>query len=352
MLAHLSSSLKNWSKQLASGADSARLLTQAAWIPKDVLSTIDQLDLTILVPNAQEIEPLIAQTILFEGKRFRPLLMLLMGQALGVPPAKLLPYARAAELVHAATLAHDDVVDDSHIRRRRPTLKAKAGNNRAVLIGDLLLAQVMKELSALGHIRLIHSLSVTVQQLVLGEWQQLGARGLVEIEWDHLYQVAHHKTASLLIWCAQTPAILEGYPEEMIQLCYQFGYHYGLGFQMVDDVLDFNTSLEKPFAKDLTEGLVNFVSRELVIQTPHLKPSFQILVESPRVLHAKEVPWTQVMLRSAQQSILSKAQDEFDQAKKALEQMTDWLKQNKAQFCSTSHLALHHILDVTLNRSF
>ena len=121
------------------------------------------------------------------------MLCFLMGQFLNVDLDKLQAYARAAEFVHAATLAHDDVIDESLIRRNRPTLNARVSNARAVLAGDLLLARVMAELSLLGEVRLIHELSLTVEELVHGEWLQLEARKVAAIHRPHLETVAKKK---------------------------------------------------------------------------------------------------------------------------------------------------------------
>src|SRR4051812_18458303 len=96
------------------------------WMPKETAQAVTKLDLNLSVHPVPEIDLLLSKTVLFRGKKFRPALCFLMGQLLGVPMEKLQPYARAAEFVHAATLAHDDVIDESEIRRNRPTLNARA----------------------------------------------------------------------------------------------------------------------------------------------------------------------------------------------------------------------------------
>src|SRR4051812_15877833 len=140
------------------------------WLPKATAQAVESLDLSLNVHSVPEVDILLSKTVLFRGKKFRPTLCFLMGQLLRLPQELLHPYARAAEFVHAATLAHDDVIDESLIRRNRPTLNARSSNARAVLAGDLLLARVMAELSSLGEIQIIHDLARTVEELVLGEW--------------------------------------------------------------------------------------------------------------------------------------------------------------------------------------
>ena len=176
------------------------------WLPKETLSAVQNLDLQLKVHSVPEIDILLGKTVLFRGKKFRPMLCFLMGQLFRLPVETLSPYARAAEFVHAATLAHDDVIDESVVRRNRPTLNARSTNARAVLAGDLLLARVMSELSDLGDIHIIRDLSGTVEELVSGEWLQLEARKVLSINREHLETVAKMKTASLMIWCCGTPA--------------------------------------------------------------------------------------------------------------------------------------------------
>ena len=136
------------------------------WIPAKTAEAVATLDLTLKVRSVPEIDGLLSKTVLFRGKKFRPTLCFLVGQLFGHELEKLHPYARAAEFVHAATLAHDDVIDESEVRRNRPTLNARVSNARAVLAGDLLLARVMAELSELGEIKIISDLSNTVEALV------------------------------------------------------------------------------------------------------------------------------------------------------------------------------------------
>ena len=170
---------------------------------REQLKSLDlRLDTRTPVP---EIQILLNRTALAGGKKLRPALCFLMGGLLGLPLADLAPYARAAELTHSASLAHDDVIDTAMKRRNRPTLNAVASNTRAVLAGDLLLARVMVELSARGHVEIIQDLSRAVEDLVSGEWLQLEAKNVVDIERRQLEETARLKTASLIGWVCSVP---------------------------------------------------------------------------------------------------------------------------------------------------
>lgn len=291
------------------------------WIPKETLKALGALDLSLTVHSVPEINTLLSKTVLFRGKRLRPTLCFLMGQLLGVSSSKLQPYARAAEFVHAATLAHDDVIDESKMRRRRPTLNVLTSNVRAVLAGDLLLARVMTELSALGEVEIIHHLSQTVEELVSGEWLQLESNQVIFVDKCHLEKVARMKTASLMIWCCVTPARLAGYSASFQQLCSHYAEYLGLAFQMVDDVLDYQDNAEKPFAQDLHHGLMNSVSVELLQNNQSLFNSIQKCLEGKAVSRL-DWPWTAEELKFACQNIRISAKAKLEVADQILAQMT------------------------------
>lgn len=286
------------------------------WIPKKTAEAVANLDLTLTVKSVPEIDTLLSKTVLFRGKKFRPTLCFLMGQFLGVPSMKTQPYARAAEFVHAATLAHDDVIDESPVRRNRPTLNARASNARAVLAGDLLLARVMSELSQLGEIKLIQDLSTTVEELVRGEWLQLEARKISTVTRHHLETVAKKKTASLMAWCCSTPAYLAGTSEKVQEACFKYGEHLGVAFQMIDDIIDYDTSGGKPVAQDLREGLVNFVTLEMLEENPDLQQSIQRLLGVDSV--NSTWPWKNHELSTACDRVRARSQAKLEAADQIL----------------------------------
>lgn len=282
------------------------------WITPEVLQALEKLDLKIVVRTVPEIEMLLGKTVLFRGKKFRPTLCFLMSQLFGVPLDVAHPYARAAEFTHAATLAHDDVIDESPTRRNRPTLNARSSNARAVLAGDLLLARVMYELSGLGRIEVIHDLARTVEELVSGEWLQLEARKIAGVNRAHLETVAQKKTASLMSWSCVVAAHLAQTSVEIREACYRFGESLGIAFQMIDDIIDYDKKGEKPFAQDIREGLVNFVTLEMLEANPSLREPIE------RLLGREEFdgnwPWKDQELSLACDRVRSRAQAKLEAA--------------------------------------
>lgn len=294
------------------------------WIPKATATAVESLDLSLNVHSVPEIDALLEKTVLFRGKKFRPTLCFLMGQLFRIPPEKTAAYARSAEFVHAATLAHDDVIDESPVRRNRPTLNARASNARAVLAGDLLLARVMSELSSLGQLEIIKSLAYTVEELVSGEWLQLEARKICRVNRHHLETVAKKKTASLMIWCCETPARLVGADEKTVQACGKFGECLGIAFQLIDDIIDYDVTGGKPLAQDLREGLVNYVTFEMIEETPSLVEPLQKMLGQE--LSYPQWPWTATQLNSACDRVRARAQAKLEAADQILSQISKSLE--------------------------
>lgn len=247
-----------------------------------------------------EIAELLNATVANGGKRLRPALLFLLADLFDVSSTRAMPYARAAELLHAATLVHDDVVDEANVRRGRPTVNARTSNAHAVLAGDLLLSRVIGEMAALGDVVALRGLSDTLEALVDGEWRQLAARGRVDVTREELEVTAQRKTASLMEWCCWIPALLAERDEGTQHRCRELGRIVGLAFQMKDDELDFSKSGEKPFAQDLREGLTNFLTVELFEADPTLRAKVAPLLGQARVA---DWPWTEAQLDEAKQRL-------------------------------------------------
>jgi len=295
-----------------------------AFLPEKILEALENFDLHLKVPELPEVARLLNDSLLLRGKKIRPTLLFLMGQMFRVPIEKLQPYARAAEWVHAATLAHDDVIDESLVRRSRPTLNAQSSNVRAILAGDLLFARVMSELSALGNLNLIHGLALTVESLVSGEWLQLNARCMIDVDREHLELVARKKTSSLMSWCCSTAANLAGLDAEVCSDCAYLGEVLGISFQMSDDIIDYCDSGDKPFAQDLKEGLVNFVTLEMLQANPHLRKSVEEILRGEYL--QSTWPWQEMELRRACDFVRNLSKSKLQLAETVFEKMIQKVK--------------------------
>jgi geranylgeranyl pyrophosphate synthase len=196
------------------------------------------------------------------GKLIRPGLTLLGAKALGLPTNEaLIQTASVSELIHVATLLHDDVLDAAETRRGQPTVSALYGNKIAILSGDWMLAQASRTLAEVGNVPLIALFSHVLADLCDGEVEQLrSAYDLQATTWDTYTHKTYGKTASLFAAAAQAPALLGRLPLDEVSAWRQFGYQVGMAFQWMDDLLDYTGDAEKlgkPVLDDLKNGLPN-----------------------------------------------------------------------------------------------
>jgi geranylgeranyl pyrophosphate synthase len=193
------------------------------------------------------------------GKRLRPASVLLSARAvLGSFPTRTI-YASAAsvELIHMASLIHDDVVDAADERRGRPTANAAFGNQISVLVGDYLLAKSIFLAATEGNIDLIRVFSKVTVGLSEGEVLQLTAQGDPDTTEETYYDIIRRKTAGFISGCCEVGAMLAGADEDVLSAMIDYGYSIGLAFQIADDLLDFLGDPRvtgKPRGSDLREG--------------------------------------------------------------------------------------------------
>jgi len=196
------------------------------------------------------------------GKRVRPLLIALLGRALDVPFEKLASCAVSAELVHTATLLHDDILDGATTRRGRITAHLKYGAHTAILSGDALLSKAISDMAELGDPEILKRLAQTVRELVEGECLQADLMGQVHGDVEAVLEVARRKTASLFAWSGWVTGHRAGRHADDL---FRFGTHLGLAFQLLDDILDWEgKNTGKPLFADLLETKLNSVGVMLV----------------------------------------------------------------------------------------
>jgi geranylgeranyl pyrophosphate synthase len=245
-------------------------------IPRHLINQVD--DLSIDVPSAdcrEDIQRLLKRSVLVGGKRLRPLLTAMMGNFFGTPWEETIPLAQTIELIHASSLAHDDVVDNATSRRGIPSINIQASNKKAVLAGDYLLADVIDHLSKLGNVALLRETSKVIKQLAVGEWLQADAAKDRRYDRQLLEDIARHKTASVMSWCTVAPAVWMNLPTNVVELARQYGTELGLAFQLMDDTLDFSENSKKDLLLDLKNGQVNTVVYEWLMLHPHLWQAYQ-----------------------------------------------------------------------------
>jgi heptaprenyl diphosphate synthase len=193
------------------------------------------------------------------GKRIRPVFVLLSGRFGQYDLERLKRIAVPLELIHMATLVHDDVIDDAETRRGRKTVKAQWDNRVAMYTGDFIFARALEVVSQIGQQRIHHILSRAIVQMCRGEIEQI--RDFYNAS-QHLLRYLHRikrKTALLMAISCQLGALASNAPEEIVRVLYRYGYYVGMAFQITDDVLDLTGNeqqLGKPAGSDLRQGNV------------------------------------------------------------------------------------------------
>jgi octaprenyl-diphosphate synthase len=188
------------------------------------------------------------------GKRLRPLLAVLAARAAGAPLDHAVAVGCAAELIHTATLYHDDVVDDGRVRRGRPAARMVFGNGVVVLVGDFCLARALETVAMTGSLPMVQSLATTVTEMAEGEVAQLERAGNPDATVEDYFRVIDRKTASLIAWCARVGGSVDATLAAPLE---RYGRALGRAFQIADDVLDSaidEMTAGKSVGHDLQEG--------------------------------------------------------------------------------------------------
>ncbi len=313
-------------------------------VPQDVLDQLAELDFSLQsVGQQHEVNSLLERTVLLGGKRLRPLLTLLVGRMCGVELERLAPYARLIELLHAASLAHDDVIDNATMRRGQESINTVASNKHAVLAGDFLFAEVIVSATKEGNLALVQEVAHVIEQLSAGEWLQLEIAQNRDVNYELVEKVALNKTASVLMWCSIVgPYLLDN--AQLIELARNFGRHLGLAFQLVDDTLDFSFTAQKDFMIDEENGVLNAVMVEWLSSDAKAYATFK---ESSGF----QPDLNSTSFRDALQSVRKRAADHLKIARDYLDKMGSVLQAQGVRG-DVYHQPLVLILDFLAKREF
>jgi geranylgeranyl pyrophosphate synthase len=210
---------------------------------------------------AQVEEPLVSllQHMLFGGKQLRPALVILVGELFAAPAAPFRSLAAAVEMLHTATLLHDDVLDRSHQRRGRPTLHTTWSVAAAVLAGDCLLGQATSLVADLAHPGIFRCFGDLLCAMCAGEIRQMQVSRGKRVRREEIYRRMEAKTASLFAALTGMAGLLAAADGQQISTLRRFGRELGLAYQIMDDVLDFagdERQMGKPPGRDLRQGVM------------------------------------------------------------------------------------------------
>ena len=218
-------------------------------------------------------EGLLEHAVVSGGKKIRPTVTLLAGALRNGPQDELVTMATAVELLHVATLIHDDTVDKADTRRGRATISSMWGNDVAVLLGDYVFATSATYVCDTGNLRVVRRFSETIMELAQGELSEYFSThdwSQSIVEYNHRI---YNKTASLFCTAAEAGGVLSNAPENECQALGQYGYNLGMAFQIMDDLLDFTGTEEelgKPVGNDLLQGTLTLPVLLFAAQNPKL----------------------------------------------------------------------------------
>ncbi|MGE3297321.1 MAG: polyprenyl synthetase family protein [Porticoccaceae bacterium] len=226
-------------------------------VVKSDMEAVNQLIITELNSDVGLVEEIGTYLIAAGGKRLRPIVALLSARACGHDGDRHVLLATVVELIHTATLLHDDVVDTSDLRRGRHTANNQYGNAATVLVGDFLYSRAFQLMVRIGNMAVMRVLADTTNTISEGEVQQLLNAGNAQLDEPAYTEVIRKKTAELFQAAAQTGALLGGADTAVVAALRNYGHHLGMAFQLVDDALDYGGDagqLGKNIGDDLAEG--------------------------------------------------------------------------------------------------
>ena len=276
------------------------------------------------------------------GKRIRPLIALLSARALNADPKRILTCAALIEFIHTASLLHDDVVDESDLRRGNPTANAEFGNAASVLVGDFIYTRAFQLLAQLESIKMLRIMADATNVLSEGEVQQLlNVRNPATSEADYM-RVIYSKTARLFEVSSQAAAVLADSDEQIEQALQQYGRYIGTAFQLVDDVLDYSANaqaLGKNIGDDLAEGKPTL---PLLHALQHGNPQQQALIREAIEQGGKRESLDEILAIMAEHKSLDyamqRAKQEAQKAADALAPLAD--SPYKQALISLAHISV------------
>lgn len=193
------------------------------------------------------------------GKRLRPALLLMTARLAKYEGDRAVLYGSVVEFIHTATLVHDDIIDESDLRRGRAAVHSRWGNDITVLLGDYLYIKSMALALTQDSLDVIRLLCDVTLRMIEGELFQLTKNGDIDISLDEHFDIIRRKTAHLFGGCAQIGGMLGATSREQQEALWEYGFNLGIAFQLVDDLLDYTadeSALGKPIGSDLREGKV------------------------------------------------------------------------------------------------
>ena len=259
------------------------------------------------------------------GKRVRPALLILSNYAVGgnASDDRVIRLATVMEMLHTATLVHDDIIDNADVRRSRASMNAKFGNHTAVLMGDWLYMSAFETTVQERSLEIIDILTRLTRKMTEGELIQLTTIGSLDISRDEYFDILRRKTAYLFSACCEVGAILAGVDDETQQAMRDFGMDLGVAFQIADDLLDVTSAadqLGKAAGNDLLEGKLTLPLITLRELEPEMRPIFEkIMLDGDYRSFSRERLKQKLVSHGVLERIRASAETFADRARKSID---------------------------------
>ncbi|MDR0217592.1 MAG: octaprenyl diphosphate synthase [Enterobacteriaceae bacterium] len=279
------------------------------------------------------------------GKRIRPMIAVLVGKALGYEGEKHTKVAALIEFIHTATLLHDDVVDESDMRRGKATANAIYGNAASVLVGDFIYTRSFQMMTDLNSMRVLKLMSDATNVIAEGEVMQLMNCNDPDISEDDYMRVIYSKTARLFEVAAHSSAILSGATPEQEVALRDYGRYLGTAFQLIDDLLDYDSddnTLGKKTGDDLNEGKPTLpLLHAMNHGTPEQSALIRQAIEQGNGRHLLDTVLTTMKQCGSLDYTRQRAEEEADKAISALHVLED--SPYKAALVGLAHIAVQRL---------
>lgn len=237
-------------------------MTTIEEIQKSIASELDALNTRIerqLMSSNELMNTIVSNYLKTKGKQIRPIIVLLSAKMFGEVTPQVISAAASVELLHNSSLIHDDVVDESKLRRGEPTVNCTWDNHIAVLVGDFFVSVALQQAITTGDIRIVETISDLGKLLSLGELDQIYNARYHTITEESYFEIINRKTASLFVACARTGCFAIGVDDERLDSLSSFASLLGQAFQIKDDIFDYlasDSQIGKPVGNDLREGKI------------------------------------------------------------------------------------------------
>jgi octaprenyl-diphosphate synthase len=251
---------------------------------KNDLAAVEERLKSVSIGDAPWLNELLGYALKGGGKRLRPALTLLSAQFYDYSLSRVMPLAMAVEMMHLATLVHDDTIDNSFVRWGRPTINKLWGMEKAVLLGDYLFAKAGELTAEPENIRVIKLMPQTLMIITNGELAQAAGAYKINQTREHYFFRISCKTAALFNMAIDSGAVLSNAPEASIEILHDYGLNFGIAFQILDDILDFTATeaeMGKPTGSDLLQGNVTLPAMMLIERYPADNPVKRLFEGNP-----------------------------------------------------------------------